>query len=29
MPIPEERRQAIPGVQRCALCQTRRERSKA
>ncbi|WP_405045528.1 MULTISPECIES: TraR/DksA C4-type zinc finger protein [Pseudomonas] len=29
MPIPEERRQAIPGVQRCAQCQTRRERSKA
>ncbi|WP_104911935.1 TraR/DksA C4-type zinc finger protein [Pseudomonas sp. LG1D9] len=28
MPIPEERRQAIPGVQRCAQCQTRRERSK-
>lgn len=28
MPIPEERRQAIPGVQRCSQCQTRRERSK-
>ncbi len=28
MPIPEEERQAIPGVQRCAQCQTRRERSK-
>lgn len=27
MPIPEERRQANPGVQRCAQCQTRRERS--
>jgi phage/conjugal plasmid C-4 type zinc finger TraR family protein len=28
MPIPEDRRQAIPGVQRCAQCQARRERSK-
>jgi phage/conjugal plasmid C-4 type zinc finger TraR family protein len=28
MPIPKARRQAIPGVQRCAQCQSRRERSK-
>ena len=27
MPIPEDRRQAIPGVQRCVQCQVRRERS--
>ena len=26
LPIPEERRQAIPGVQRCAQCQNHRER---
>lgn len=27
MPIPEDRRQAIPGVQRCVQYQVRRERS--
>lgn len=26
MPIPEDRRLAIPGVQLCAQCQTRREK---
>jgi len=26
MPIPEERRLALPGVQICAECQTRREK---
>jgi len=26
MPIPEDRRQAIPGVQLCAQCQTHREK---
>jgi len=26
LPIPEDRRQAIPGVQRCAQCQNHRER---
>ncbi|WP_413817542.1 TraR/DksA C4-type zinc finger protein [Pseudomonas sp. P9_31] len=26
MPIPEDRRQAVEGVQFCAECQTRRER---
>ncbi|WP_064116752.1 TraR/DksA C4-type zinc finger protein [Pseudomonas fluorescens] len=28
MPIPEDRRQAVEGVQHCALCQMRRERNQ-
>lgn len=28
-PIPEERRQAVPGCERCIICQTALERSGA